>query len=92
MALAVVLILVAARLGAPLADAAQARTAADAAALAGAADGRAAAVRMAARNGGTLVEYASRPDGVEVQVRVGAAVARARATAEVEWLPPPAGG
>jgi hypothetical protein len=62
-----------------LEDRARARTAADAAALAGAAEGEAAARRLAAANGGRLVDF--RPEGasVVVRVRVGVAAASARA-------------
>ena len=88
-ALVVVLLLAATRVGRPLADAAQARTAADAAALAGAAEGRSAASRMAVRNGGRVIDFVALADGVEVRVRVGSAVARARASATVEWLARP---
>ncbi len=63
-------------------DRARARTAADAAALAGAADGDRAARQMAEANGGDLVEIRRTGDEVVVQVRVGEveAYARARAT------------
>jgi hypothetical protein len=61
-------------------DAARARTAADAAALAGAADGRAAAASVARDNGGTLVSFTPAGDDVIVRVRVGQAVAEARAS------------
>lgn len=59
----------------------RAQAAADAAALAGVVGGRPAAARLAARNGGNLVSFRS-PDSltVEVTVRVGDAVATARAT------------
>jgi hypothetical protein len=62
-----------------LEDRARARTAADAAALAGAAEGEAAARRLAAANGGRLVEYRSDGASVAVRVQVGVAAARARA-------------
>ena len=65
----------------------RAATAADAAALAGVIDGRDGAARLAARNGGELVEFTAFAEGVEVRVRVGTARATARATATVEWLP-----
>lgn len=68
-------------------DAARARTAADAAALAGAADGRSAAASAAADNGGTLQSFVSRGDDVIVRVRVGRAVAEARA--RLLLAPPP---
>lgn len=61
---------------------ARARTAADAAALAGAADGDRAARQVAEANGADLVELGRTGDEVVVQVRVGEveAYARARAT------------
>jgi len=62
-------------------DAARARTAADAAALAGVESGRAAADALAHANGGTLVEFHTFGGGdVVVRVRVGRASASARAT------------
>lgn len=63
-------------------DRARARTAADAAALAGAADGEGAAREVAAANGADLLEIERDGDEVVVKVRVGdvAAYARARAT------------
>jgi D-alanyl-D-alanine carboxypeptidase len=70
----------------PVADAlddrARARTAADAAALAGAADGEQTARQVAAANGADLLEIERSGDEVVVQVRVGDvdAYARARAT------------
>jgi len=84
--LAVVTILALARVGTALDDSARARTAADAAALAGAVDGRAAAHDMAALNGGDLIEFARRGDTVDVLVGVGRATARASADARVEWI------
>jgi len=68
--------------GRALADRAHARTAADAAALAGAADGEDAARSLAADNGAELLEYRRAGDEVVVRVRVGDtdAWARARAT------------
>ena len=66
--------------GHSLVDAAQARTAADAAALAGAAEGRSAAGAMAAANGGELIVYRELGADVLVTVRVGRATASARAT------------
>lgn len=68
-------------------DAARARTAADAAALAGAGDGSIAEAAAAARaNGGTLLSYDRTGDDVIVAVRVGRAVHRARATAHGAWF------
>ena len=67
------------RVGAATQDSAMARTAADAAALAGAADGSAAAIEAARRNEAEIIEL--RRDGwfVTVVVRVGNATAEARA-------------
>ena len=64
-------------------DRAQARTAADAAALAGAVEGRAAALALATGNGATVISYEELGEEVEVVVRVGRASARARARREV---------
>ena len=62
-------------------DAARARTAADAAALAGVESGHVAADALAHANGGVLVEFRTTDDGdVVVRVRVGRATASARAT------------
>ena len=60
-------------------DAARARTAADAAALAGVVDGEAAARRLAAANRGTLVSFTVTDGDVLVRVLVGRATASARA-------------
>jgi hypothetical protein len=59
---------------------AQARTAADAAALAGAAEGRDAAEKVAAANGATLDAYSTNGAEVDVIVNIGSthAIARAR--------------
>jgi len=62
-------------------DAARARTAADAAALAGAAEGRPAAAMVAGDNGGRLVVFQSLGTDVIVVVEVGGARARSRARA-----------
>lgn len=83
--LAMALVAFGARLGSVLDDAAQARTAADAAALAGASRGAAAAHDLAAANGGEVVEFRRTASGVEVVVRVGEVVARAEATATATW-------
>jgi hypothetical protein len=68
------------RVGGAAVDRASARTAADAAALAGAAEGRAAAASITAADGGRIESY--RDVGVETEVRVSVgqatAVARAR--------------
>lgn len=71
-----------ARFGATATHAAQSQAAADAAALAGAAEDRSAAEALAAANGGTLATYGQDGNEVEVRVRVGDtwAVARARRT------------
>jgi predicted aspartyl protease len=69
------------RAGRVAVDSARARTAADAAALAGAADGRGAALRLAAANGGHLVRYRVLGADVVVEVDVGGVSARARARA-----------
>lgn len=63
-----------------LIDASRARSAADAAALAAVEGGPAAATELAAANGATLVSWAQIGSDVVVVVRVGDAIARARAT------------
>ena len=69
---------------------ARARTAADAAALAGAAEGEDAARRLAAANGGEVVLRSPvRGDEVVVRVRVGDVEAEARARGGAPPLPPP---
>ncbi len=90
------LIVAAAQVGRVLDEAARARTAADAAALAGAAEGRAAAVEMAAvemaaANGAELVSFERTGDQVTVAVRAGRLVRRARAESTVTWLEPTPG-
>lgn len=60
-------------------DRARAQTAADAAALAGAADGEGAARAVAAANGGELTDYWAEGSEVWVAVEVGDAIARAKA-------------
>jgi len=57
----------------------RAQTAADAAALAGAAEGEDAAREMAHANGGTVISWRASGDDVWVQVRVGRARAVAKA-------------
>ncbi len=72
-------------------DAARARTAADAAALAGVEAGRASADALAHANGGVLVEFRTIQNGdVLVRVRVGRATASARATLDRVSVPNPA--
>jgi uncharacterized membrane protein len=61
---------------------AQARSAADAAALAGAAEGRAAAEEVAGSNGAVLESFVALDTDVEVRVRVGSTHATARARRE----------
>src|SRR4051794_32656275 len=61
---------------------AHARTAADAAALAGAAEGRDAAERVAAANGAVLESFSTIGNDVEVRVRVATTHATARARRE----------
>jgi hypothetical protein len=70
------------RLGAVATGAATAQAAADAAALAGAADGEGAARQLAADNGAVLERYEADGAAVEVLVRAGRGTARARAVAE----------
>lgn len=71
-----------AHVGGVLVDANRARTAADAAALAGVLHGRDEAERVAAANGGQVVSWVEHGDTVTVEVVAGSASARARATNE----------
>ena len=73
-------------------DAARARTAADAAALAGAAEGREAATRLAEANGGRISSYRAEGRDVVVAVVVGEATARARASLDGTWCGRPGTG
>ena len=68
-------------LGAVVIDRTRARTAADAAALAGVHGGRAQAEAVAAANGGRVRRYVEAGGDVEVTVQVGRAQATARARA-----------
>lgn len=79
--IAVVATFAIASLGRSIVDAGRARTAADAAALAGVEGGRDGSARLAAEHGGALVTWSSSgpPDGVTVTVTV--RVGRASATA-----------
>lgn len=77
--LCVGVILAVAALGERATDRARARTAADAAALAGASSGLHDAEQVARANGGSLQRSASKDGEFEVEVRVGSAVAVARA-------------
>jgi hypothetical protein len=79
-----------ARIGSMLVAHARARAAADAAALAGVTGGREAAAELARRNGAVLVEFIREGTEVEVRVRVGPAVALARAEWSVGPAPQPA--
>jgi hypothetical protein len=64
-------------------DRARAQTAADAAALAGVVEGPGAAGELATANGGELLEFRQEGDEAVVRVRVGRAVAEARAGLEL---------
>ena len=86
MMLAALVAIGAVRLGVGVTDRARARTAADAAALAGARDGEDVAGEVAADNHGELLAYVARDGEVEVTVRVGGSTARARAT--LRWDEP----
>ena len=79
-AIAAVLVLGIGHLAGDVVDAGRARAAADAAALAGVAGGPAAAADFASRNGAALVSWRRAGADVLVTVRVGDAVATARAT------------
>jgi hypothetical protein len=74
-----VFVLVMGRLGVGAVSQAKARTAADAAALAGAAEGREAAVAMAEANGAKLEGFETLGADTRVTVKVGEARATARA-------------
>ena len=78
-AVAVVVLMALVPLAQGLGARAQARTAADAAALAGAAEGRDAAAGVAKDNGGRLIEWRSEGDEVWVRVQVRNARANAKA-------------
>jgi hypothetical protein len=80
-ALAILATVPLAELGGNVVDASRARTAADAAALAGVEGGREASTRVAAENGAKLVEWSSRADGDGVAVTVKVRTGRATATA-----------
>jgi len=86
LAVALVAAVAVGRAGAAAGEAARARTAADAAALAGAAEGRSEAARLATANGGELVSYVATGVAVEVVVRVGIAEERARAEQTLVWI------
>ncbi len=82
MVVAVLVVVLTTRLGVVVTDRARARTAADAAALAGATGGRDAAEQIALEDGGLLEEYVQRDSEVEVTVRVGDMTATSRARLE----------
>lgn len=77
--LVVLMLLALGPMGRALTDRAQARTAADAAALAGAAQGEGVARDLARANGAELVAYSSGNGEVVVEVQVGDVAARSRA-------------
>jgi hypothetical protein len=77
---AVLLALLVARVGSVAADRAAARTAADAAALAGVRDGLAGVNEAAVRNGAIVLDVRIDAGGVEVTVQHGEATASARAS------------
>lgn len=79
------------RLGGAVAARARAQTAADASALAGAADGREAAQALAEANGARLVEYEERGSDARVVVELGPSRARGRARRE-GWAGGPSSG
>jgi hypothetical protein len=79
LALAAVALLALAPVGHALRQRTEARTSADAAALAGAAEGEGAARRLAEANGAELAAFESAGDDVIVEVRLGDATAYARA-------------
>ena len=68
-------------------DRARAQTAADAAALAGAAADRGEAVAMATANGALLTTFVRSGDHVRVVVQLGEALASARAERQIRWVP-----
>ena len=77
-------------LGRATTERAQAQTAADAAALAGAASGEASARELAAANGAVLVGFASTMTGDGgVDVAVSVEIGEAGATASAHYQPPP---
>jgi len=81
MVVAVVAALALAQMSAVVGDRARARTAADAAALAGVTDGRSGADALAAANHGSVERFVVSGGDTEVTVRVGRARATARARA-----------
>jgi hypothetical protein len=86
-AVAAVAMVLVVNLGRAANERARARTAADAVALAGAAEGHEAAQRIAAANHAVIEAYTLTGDGVLVRVRVGSARATARAARTFESCP-----
>ena len=80
-ALAILATAAIAELGGNVVDAGRARTAADAAALAGVEGGRGASASVAADNGAAVVSWSSQSDGAAITVTVTVRVGRATATA-----------
>src|SRR5690606_16081391 len=89
MAVAALGLVLVARSSSAAADRARAQGAADAAALAGAVEGRAGALRIAQANGGELVRFESDGEAVTVVVAFGEAQATARAALEWRRCVPP---
>jgi hypothetical protein len=81
---AVLVLTAVARFGTHTVERSRARTAADAAALAGLAGGRPGAARVAAAHGAMITAWSVDGDEVLVEVRLGDAVADARATDGVD--------
>jgi hypothetical protein len=90
--LAVVVTMAIAELGGSVVDAGRARTAADAAALAGVTGGEQAAARLAAEHGGELVSWRSSGPPAAVTVMVTVRVGEATATAAASNRPSDAAG
>lgn len=88
MALVALVLVGVARLGAAVDDSARAHLAADAAALAGAAEGHGAAVRLATENGGRLRAFKVVGTDTIVTVTVGRSSATARARVEPPHVAP----
>lgn len=88
-ALLIVGALVLGTVGRAVTERARAQSAADAAVLAGVVEGRDAADELARANGGRLVSFEVDGDDTVVEVRVGRAVAQARATVDVTVPPAP---
>jgi len=78
LAIALVMVVVLARVGGQVEDRAKAQAAADATALAGVIDGEDAAGAIADSNNAVLVSYVARGGEVEVVVKVGQSTATAR--------------